>query len=87
MVVDGGLGGLDGGFEERVGITGEFEYHLDFHAVDGGLVGDHSALYEVFLRAGIRHRCQGIHNEFRIECHCFFVILRAKIRLSEHNAK
>jgi len=66
VVFDGGLSSLYGGFEERIGVAGEFEDNGDFLSVDGGLVGNHVALYEVLLSAGIGNGSQRIHDKFRI---------------------
>ena len=47
MVFDGCLGSLDGRFQERVGVAGEFQHHryLVVLTVYGGLVGHHAAFY------------------------------------------
>ena len=64
---------LDGRFEEGISVAGKFQYDLDLPGLSlrGGSgdrrgVGHHTALHEVFLRAGIRHRCQSIDNQLRI---------------------
>ena len=76
VVLDGCFGSLDCGFQKRVGVAWEHEHNLHFPVVSflrrSGYrrgVGNHLALYEVFLRAGIHHRCQRIHYQLWIEGH------------------
>ena len=66
VVFDSSLGSLHRRLQKGVGIAGEFQHHRHFVAVNGGLVSHHLALHQVLLRAGIRHRCQRVHNQFGI---------------------
>ena len=66
MIVDGCLGSFESGFEERVGVSWEYEHDLYLHAVDTGSVGKHAALHEAFLCTGIRYRSQRVDYEFWI---------------------
>ena len=71
MIVDGGLGRFQRGFEERVGIAFEYERERHFHAVDAEIVVDHAALHEIFLCSGIDDGSQGVGDKFGIKC-CHF---------------
>ena len=73
VILDGGLGGLDGGFQEGVGVAGELHHHLHLplaalflRGADGGGVGHHPALHHILLRAGIHHRCQRVDNHLGV---------------------
>ena len=66
MIMDGCLGGLHRTLQERVGITGEEEYHLHLHAIDAGGVSQHPTLYQILLGARINDRSQGIGNQLGI---------------------
>ena len=75
MVFDSRLGSLHRRLQERVRVAREFQHYTNLPVrppiggIEGGycwLVSHHAALYHVLLRAGIRHRCQRVHNQFRI---------------------
>ena len=66
VVLDGRLGRLDGRLQERIGVARKLQHHRHLLMIDGGLVDNHLALYQIFLRASIRHRGQRIHNELGI---------------------
>ena len=66
MVFDGCFSSFNGRLQERIGLSGELQNYADLIAIDGRLVSHHFTLYQVLLRAGIRHRGQRIHNQFGI---------------------
>ena len=66
VVVYGCLGSLQGRFEERVGLAGEYQCETHLHTVDANIVGEHLCLYQVFLVARVSHRCQSVGDKFWI---------------------
>ena len=73
MVFDSCLSGLDGRFQEGIGIAWEGQYHLYLPGFTIFLwrshrrgVSHHLTLNKVFLRAGIRHRSQRLHYHLRV---------------------
>ena len=62
----GGLRGLDGRFEEWVGLLGEEQREGYFHTVNTHIVDKHLALYEILLRPRICNRGEGVSDEFWI---------------------
>ena len=67
--MDGGLSGLDEGFQKRVRRLVEEERETDMQSCDAQVVLNHSHLNDVLARAGIAHRLQRIDYLLWIESH------------------
>ena len=73
MIFDRSLDSLDGRFQEWVSVAWKLQHDtylpgvsLFLRGSDDWLVSQHTALYDILLRACIRHRLQGVYNHLGI---------------------